>query len=123
VFGLEVECSSGTYVRTLAADIGAALGGGAYLRNLRRTAIGSFTVAEAHPLEELDASHVLPPAEAMRDYRAAVVGADVAEDVAHGRAIEARADGPWAVIGSGGDLLAVYEGARASVVLAPASNP
>ena len=46
----EVECSSGTYVRTLAADLGHALGGGAHLRDLRRTAIGSFTLAEARPL-------------------------------------------------------------------------
>ena len=45
VFRIEVDCSSGTYVRVLAADLGAALGGGAHLRNLRRTGIGSFTVA------------------------------------------------------------------------------
>ena len=43
VFRIEVECSSGTYVRVLAADLGAALGGGAHLRNLRRTRIGSFS--------------------------------------------------------------------------------
>ena len=47
IYRIEVECSSGTYVRSLAADLGAALGGGGHLRNLRRTAIGSFTVAEA----------------------------------------------------------------------------
>ena len=43
-FPIEVECSSGTYIRTLAADLGTALGGGAHLRDLRRTAIGSFTL-------------------------------------------------------------------------------
>ena len=49
VYRAEVSCSSGTYVRTLADDLGHALGGGAHLRNLRRTAIGSFTLAEALP--------------------------------------------------------------------------
>ena len=42
VFRLAARCSSGTYVRALAADLGTALGGGAHLRNLRRTAIGSY---------------------------------------------------------------------------------
>src|SRR6476660_493907 len=44
VVRIEVTCSSGTYVRSLAADLGRALGGGAHLRNLRRTEVGSFTV-------------------------------------------------------------------------------
>ncbi len=48
-FPIEVTCSSGTYIRSLAADVGTALGGGAHLRDLRRTAIGSFTVDQAGP--------------------------------------------------------------------------
>ncbi|MDZ7733767.1 MAG: tRNA pseudouridine(55) synthase TruB [Acidimicrobiia bacterium] len=68
VYRLDVRCGSGTYVRSLAADIGAALGGGAHLRALRRTAVGSFTLADATPLEEIV---VRPPAEAMRDYASA----------------------------------------------------
>ena len=48
VYRIEVECSTGTYIRSLAADLGIALGGGAHLRNLRRTAIGSFAVDDAH---------------------------------------------------------------------------
>src|SRR6476659_6449748 len=44
VYRIEVDCSTGTYVRTLAADLGRALGGGAHLRGLRRTAVGSFNV-------------------------------------------------------------------------------
>ncbi len=51
---VEVECSSGTYVRSLAADLGRRLGGGAHLRDLRRTAIGSFTAREATPLDALE---------------------------------------------------------------------
>ena len=61
VFRVVVECSGGTYVRALAADLGAALGGGAHLRGLRRTSIGSFEVADAH-LARLDET-LMGPAE------------------------------------------------------------
>src|SRR5438067_11102238 len=54
VFGIAVECSSGTYVRTLAADLGHALGGAAHLRRLRRTAVGPHTLDEARPLEDVE---------------------------------------------------------------------
>ena len=107
----EVECSSGTYVRTLAADLGTALGGGAHLRNLRRTSIGSFTLSEAHPVDE---PVLLSPAEALRDYRSIVVDADLARLVGHGRVLDrddlgVDDDGPWPVVGPDGALLAVYE--------------
>src|SRR5262245_44780425 len=52
---IEVECGSGTYVRTLAADLGTALGGCAHLKSLRRTRVGSFTLAESRPLSEIEA--------------------------------------------------------------------
>ena len=66
VFPVSVTCSSGTYVRSLAADLGAALGGGAHLRHLRRTAVGPFGVEEAVPLEALTPERLLPPVEALR---------------------------------------------------------
>ena len=44
---IEVECSAGTYIRTLAADLGRLLGGGAHLRDLRRTMVGEFTIDES----------------------------------------------------------------------------
>ncbi len=50
---LQVKCSKGTYVRTLCADIGTELGCGAYLKNLRRTVSGRFSISEAFPLEEI----------------------------------------------------------------------
>ena len=121
VYALDVDCSSGTYVRTLAADIGQALGGGAHLRTLRRTAIGSFTLADATPLDGLDDSHVLAPVDALRDYPSATIDGDELVAVGHGRPIEARHDGPWRALGADGDLLAVYEGARAAVVVKPAN--
>ena len=127
VLRVEVDCSSGTYVRTLAADLGTALGGGAHLRNLRRTAIGSFTLADAHHLEALDAAAVLSPADTLRDYARAVVDAEAAAAVGYGRTLDAAGwvgPGPWAVVDGDGDLLAVYEAgpdgrARPCVVLPP----
>ena len=52
-WGLEVECSKGTYIRTLCADIGEALGCGGCMSALRRVRCGDFTIAEAHTLEEI----------------------------------------------------------------------
>src|SRR5205085_5168052 len=67
---IRIDCSSGTYVRTLAADLGTALGGCAHLRELRRLRVGSFEVEEAHTLDEIEADpqrFVLSPAAALRD--------------------------------------------------------
>lgn len=107
VLAIRVECSSGTYIRTLADDLGRLLGGGAHLRNLRRTAVGSFTDGEARPPDE---SALLPPWMAMRDHQLVVVDEPVAAMVAHGRVLP-RFDGdpPWGVMNAAGDLLAVYE--------------
>jgi tRNA pseudouridine55 synthase len=69
-------------VRTLAADLGRLLGGGAHLRNLRRTRAGSFTVDEA---ASVDDAELLPAVEAMRDYPAVEVDAATARLVANGR--------------------------------------
>jgi tRNA pseudouridine55 synthase len=52
---LDVHCSKGTYIRTLAADIGAALGCGGHVEQLRRTAVGRFTLAQAVRFEDLEA--------------------------------------------------------------------
>lgn len=118
VWRAEVECSSGTYVRTLAADLGAALGGGAHLRHLRRTAIGSFTVEHAGTVED---PVLVTPAEALRDYDPVTVADELARLVGHGRVLErdqlgATGDGPWPVLDTEGRLLAVYEPAKGSAV-------
>jgi tRNA pseudouridine55 synthase len=128
VFSMTVTCSAGTYVRVLAADIGHALGGGAHLRRLRRTAIGEFTLDEARPVEALGPEAVVAPAEAMRGYPTVTVGEPLAADIAHGKVLSldvlgAQGDGPWAVLGASGELLAVYERhrdgrAKPAVVLA-----
>ncbi len=62
-----VECSSGTYVRVLAADLGERLGGVAHLRSLRRLAVGSFSDAEAIALEDISPERLLPLLELVRD--------------------------------------------------------
>ncbi len=121
-----IECGSGTYVRVLGADLGERLGGGAHIRRLRRTAIGSFGEAEAAPVDE---APLLEVEEVMRDYPRLEVDAAVAADISHGRAIDAPAGdpgrpGPVGLFGPQGRLLAVYEREgerlRPSVVLAPA---
>ncbi len=114
VFRIDVECSSGTYVRVLAADLGTALGGGAHLRNLRRTRIGSFTVDDARLVDELTPAVVLTPAQALRDLDQVVVDTDVAELVSRGLALDrvplgVTGDGPWGLVDAGHRLLAVYE--------------
>jgi tRNA pseudouridine55 synthase len=122
VLRIEVRCSSGTYVRSLAADLGRALGGGAHLRDLRRTASGTFTAEQAAPIESITEASVLTPAEAMRDLVAVRVGAEEADAVAHGKVLPhdtftgAEGEGPWAVLGEDGELLAVYEAHRGDTV-------
>jgi len=127
-----VECSSGTYVRTLAADLGAALGGPAHLASLRRLRVASFGLDEAHTLDEIEADPgacVLEPVVAMRDLAVIRVDGDGALAVARGRPVPDDAvpgrqlgPGPFAVVGPDARLLAVHErrgpGTRPVVVIA-----
>jgi len=121
VFPVSVNCSSGTYVRSLAADLGATLGGGAHLRHLRRTAVGPFGSEEAVPLEALAPERLLPPLDALRGRPQAVVDDDTAAMVCHGRVLDGEVlgvvgEGPWAVVDGEGALLAVYERHRGGTV-------
>ncbi len=82
---IRVECSSGTYIRTLAADLGAALGGCAHLGGLRRLRVGGFTLDDARTLDAIEAdpdAAVRPPTEAMRDLEMVTVDAEQARAVA-----------------------------------------
>lgn len=114
VFRIEVVCSSGTYVRVLAADLGMALVGGAHLRNLRRTRIGSFSTEDARLVDELTPAVVLTPAQAMRDLDQVVVPIDAQKLVARGLPLDrvplgVSGDGPWGLVDDAHHLLAVYE--------------
>jgi len=114
---IRVECSSGTYVRTLAADLGHLLGGGAHVRDLRRVRVGHFDVADCVVLDVLTAEVIgewlRPVSDCVRALsrvapndliRAAVkVGRVLPETVFDG-----SGPGPWAVV-EGDDVLAVFE--------------
>jgi tRNA pseudouridine55 synthase len=122
VYRVEVECSSGTYVRSLAADLGRALGGGAHLQTLRRTAVGSFGESEARPVDSL---LLQPAAVALRDFPSAVIDTATAVAVSHGKVLSREVlavdgDGPWAVLDESGELLAVYESTASADVVKPA---
>jgi tRNA pseudouridine55 synthase len=118
-----VECSTGTYIRSLAADLGAALGGPAHLAELRRLRVGAFTLDDAHPLAEIEAdppSVVLAPVDAMRDLERTTVDTAAARAVAHGSvfpsvALPVSGPGPYAVVDERGVLLAVYERRKAAL--------
>ncbi len=123
-FQLEVTCSSGTYIRTLAQDIGAALGGGGHLVSLRRTSVGPYTLADAVPLEAVAPEKALPVADAVRHLPRIEVDDALAADIAVGKVLPrevfgiALDDGAdhWAVFRLTGDLLAVYEPFRGDTV-------
>src|SRR5512137_2243042 len=94
---IDVHCSSGTYVRSLANDLGAALGCGAYLVGLRRTKSGRFSLREATPLRKLQESFhagnwyqfLIPAAEALAEWPAIELNPDEVESVRHGHRIPA----------------------------------
>jgi tRNA pseudouridine55 synthase len=110
VLTIDVACSAGTYIRTLAADLGHLLGGGAHLRNLRRTAVGAFTLAEAAPPDQCA---LLPVATAVTTLDRVDVDPATAALIAHGRVLPvfSAATGPWAVFADD-RLVAVYEAFR-----------
>ncbi|MDQ3932465.1 MAG: tRNA pseudouridine(55) synthase TruB [Actinomycetota bacterium] len=129
-----VTCSSGTYVRTLAHDIGRALGCGATLTELRRLANGPFTVEDAHPLDEVTVrgedgtleAVLLSPREAVRGLPTFEATPEQALAVAVGRTLPALGvAGPFAVV-TGERLLAVYSdqvgGAQPEAVLVQPSD-
>lgn len=121
---VEVECSSGTYVRALARDLGRALGTGGHLTALRRTRVGPFTIAQAQTLDALallDDPVTLPLADAVR---AAMpvrqIDDDEARALSYGRTLEAQGiAGTHGAIAPDGIVAAllVEDGERAKPVL------
>jgi tRNA pseudouridine55 synthase len=110
---ISVRCSSGTYVRALARDLGAELGVGGHLTALRRTAVGPFTLDEAHPLDDLTAGVGLIDLSdvARRCFATYDLSDEQARDVGFGRRLETDlgAVGPVAVFDGSGRFLALYE--------------
>ncbi len=121
-FSFTVRCSSGTYVRSLVAEVGARLGCGAHLARLRRTAIGPFRVEDAAPPEAPGAP--LPPSAAVAHLPARTLGEEEARAAVHGRPLPPLGlPGPHRVHAPDGSLLGVYrdvgDRAVAEVVLVP----
>ncbi len=93
---IDVHCSSGTYVRSLAHDIGKALGCGAHLVGLRRTQSGRFTLRDAVPLRRLEEAfrrgewyrYLIPAAEALSEWPMVELDPDTVELVRHGHRIK-----------------------------------
>lgn len=107
VLSARIHCGSGTYVRSLGADLGEALGGGAHIRALRRLTTGPFDISDASTIE----SPVLLPVERIVAHlNAHTLDAKGIDDTLYGRVRDAFEDAdPWAVFDESGSLVAVFE--------------
>ena len=130
---VRVVCSSGTYIRALARDLGAALAVGGHLTSLRRTRVGPFALADAVALDDVDPDPAAPggvPARLLHPADAATrlfpelrLDRAGAADLGHGRRVDAPADladdGPLAALAPDGRLigLAQREGSRLRVLV------
>lgn len=123
-----VDCTTGTYIRALARDLGAALGVGGHLTALRRTRVGPFGLDAARTLEQLEENPGLSldlDAAALAAFPRRDIDADQAEGLRHGQWLEARGDaGVVAAVGPDGRVAALLSesGRRAApvVVMRPA---
>ncbi len=126
-----VDCSSGTYIRALARDVGAALGIGGHLTALRRTRVGHFGLDEARSLDELADTPRLSyslDAACLLTFPRRGLTVDEAEAARHGRPLEpAGIDGVYAATAPDGQVISLLrdDGARTKsvVVLRPATLP
>jgi tRNA pseudouridine55 synthase len=126
---LGVECSSGTYIRALARDIGARLGVGGHLVALRRSTVGPFSVVNAVPTTDITADHLISPAAAVAMIMPTVtVSATDRDHLRHGRSVPAIGwpEGqPIAALDEvSGELVAILECSEArSRILMGVPNP
>lgn len=146
VFAATVTCGSGTYIRSLAVDLGRALGGSAHVGSLRRTRSGPLSVDEAQPLDDarqfegaqpFDEAHLLEPATIARGLAHLTLSHAEAAVVANGGRLDperfgvgAEASqptaGPWALLDADGRLVAVHEregGVVRPAVVMPTERP
>lgn len=110
-----MRCSTGTYVRSVARDAGAALGTGAHLIELRRTAVGRFPVAAGLSLERLGeraavTAAIIPPLRALAHLPVVHVDEAAATAIRHGRTLPADGRNGTVVLAVGDELLAIAEG-------------
>ena len=111
---VKVVCSVGTYIRSLADDLGKLLQGGAFLSDLRRISSGGFDIGDAVTLEDLDVSSLQPITNLVQDLESIVVSPELEAAVANGKVLTitelaTTGSGPWAIVSLSGNLLGVYE--------------
>ena len=117
---IDVHCSSGTYVRSLANDLGVMLGCGAYLIGLRRTKSGRFSLRDSVPLRKLQEAftagnwyqYLIPAAEALGDWPAIELSPDEVEGVRHGHRVKVVGDPTETTVrgvSTQGELVALME--------------
>jgi tRNA pseudouridine55 synthase len=110
---VDVECHSGTYIRSLARDIGMRLGVGGYCSALERTAVGNFTVADAVGPHELDIrEHLISPLAGLGEMHRVIVSPGDLPALGHGNRIDLeheRPPGEVAIVDDAGRLLAIGE--------------
>jgi tRNA pseudouridine55 synthase len=108
---VDVECSSGTYIRALARDLGRDLGVGGHLTSLRRLRVGAFGIEQSYPLDDLSLENLVPMGVAAKAaFPWVQVDADREQDVHYGRKIPLDiTHNPTALLDPDGDLLALYE--------------
>jgi tRNA pseudouridine55 synthase len=115
---LRVHCSTGTYIRQLAIDLGEALGCGGYCETLRRTHVGTMSLANAEPIDAVEARHGRDLLEGVAHLPARHLTRAEAVDVGHGRRLaDPSPAGPIALV-SDGALLAVGRSDGAGIVKA-----
>ncbi|HEY44153.1 MAG TPA: tRNA pseudouridine(55) synthase TruB [Anaerolineae bacterium] len=116
---LDIECTAGTYIRSLAHDLGERISTGAHLANLRRTKAGPFSLEDAIPLPKLEVGfltnkwerYLRPAADALPDLPIVEVEGEDLERIRNGRRIQAGmgSSGTARAIGPNGDLVAILE--------------
>ena len=129
-----MACSPGTYIRSLAHDLGARLGSGAYLDSLVRLCSGHFALPEAASLQRIEEAfehgqeeqYLLPIDEALLDWPALVLGAERAQRLVQGQAVQAQVPGPgedgealWRAYSLEGEFLAIVQFDPASKLWQP----
>lgn len=117
---LDIACSAGTYIRSLANDLGEALGCGAHVTRLTRTAAGRFTLRDSHPLPELEAAlragragrYIRPAGDALTDWPAVNLDPESANRISHGNPVpmaDPRLTGLARAYSPSGEMIAIVE--------------
>jgi len=110
---IEIECSSGTYIRSIARDVGESLGTGAHLWGLRRQRVGRFDVADAVGLDDVTSDKIVaairPPEQAVAHLATAELDAGARAALSHGRSVE------WGIGAGSGPVAVMVEGSLVAI--------